>query len=134
MVTGVLGVWVVVEVEAVKLLEVVTAVGTLLLCSVVSGRLVKPGICGVFTELVLIQVPLGGLCVLVKTVLMGTAPVLIELGASLMRLGGPVSRTEVEVSRGVGKTVVILVYPGTVTFSVVEGMTDNEMLGVKVTS
>ena len=133
MVTSVLGVWVVGEVEPVKLFEVVTAVGTLLLGSVVSGRLVKPGVRGVLTELVLIQVPPGGLCVLVKTVLMGTVPMLIELGASLMRLVGPVSRIEVEASIGVGKTVVILVGPGRVIFSVVEGMTNNEMLGVKVT-
>ena len=122
------------EARLVNLLEGITAIRKLLLGLVVSRRLVKPGVRGVVTELVLIEVPLGGLCMLVETVLTGTIPVLIELGASLMTLVGPGSRTDVEVSICVGKTLIILLDSGRVNFSVGEGRTDNETVGVKVTS
>lgn len=73
-------------VEQVNLIEVNITVGKLLLGFVV--RLVNPGICGIVTELVPIQFPLVGLRVLVKTVRVGTVPVLTELGASVMLLVG----------------------------------------------
>lgn len=132
--TGVSEVLVVVEVGLVNLLEVIMEVGKLLLGFVVSGRLVKLGTRWVVTEWVLIQVPLLGLCVLVQTVLIGTVPVLTEVGSSVM-LGGSVSKGEVEGSICVGNTVVILVgLEGAVVISVVEVKTDIGMVGVEGTS
>lgn len=110
------------------------AVVKLLLGSVVGGRLVEPGICGVVAELVLIQVLLVGLCVLVKIVLIGIVPGLIELKALVMTLVGPLSTTEVEVSIFVGKAVVILVKLGKVAISVVEVNIDIGMVALEVIS
>lgn len=121
---------VMVEVGLVNLLEVVEA-GKLLLGFGVSGKLVILDTSWVLTEWVLVHVSLLGLCVLVKTVLMGTVPVLTEVGASVMMLVGSVSRTEVEVSACVGNTVVILVGPGgVVAITVVEVKTVSGMVGV----
>lgn len=108
---GVPGALVMCEVGRVSLLEVIMVVEKLLLGFMVTGRLVEPGTCGVVTKLVLIQVLLVGLCVLVKSVLMGMVPVLIELGASVMSVGS-VSKTEVEVSVFAGNTVVLVVELG----------------------
>lgn len=108
---GIPGALVMCEVGRVSLLEVIMVVEKLLLGFMVTGRLVEPGTRGVVTKLVLIQVPLVGLCVLVKSVLMGMVPVLIELGASVMSVGS-VSKTEVEVSVFAGNTVVLVVELG----------------------
>lgn len=117
----------------VSLLEVIMAVEKLLLGFVVSGRLVKPGTRGVVTDLVLIQIPLLGLCVLVETVLMEMVPVLIELGASVTWVGS-VSRTEVEASVLAGNPVVTAVEMGEVAISVVEVKMDNGTVDTEVTS
>lgn len=130
MAAGVSDVLVMVEVGLVNLLEVVEA-GKLLLGFGVSGKLVILDTSWVLTEWVLVHVSLLGLCVLVKTVLMGTVPVLTEVGASVMMLVGSVSRTEVEVSACVGNTVVILVgLGGVVAITVVEVKTVSGMVGV----
>lgn len=117
----------------VSLLEVIMAVEKLLLGFVVSGRLVKPGTRRVVTDLVLIQIPLLGLCVLVETVLMEMVPVLIELGASVTWVGS-VSRTEVEASVLAGNPVVTAVEMGEVAISVVEVKMDNGTVDTEVTS
>lgn len=121
MAAGVSEVLMMVAVWLVNLLEVIVEVGKLLLGFGVSGKLVILDTSWVLTEWVLVHVSLLGLCVLVKTVLMGTVPVLTEVGASVMMLVGSVSKTEVEVSVSVGNTVVILVeLGGVVAITVVE--------------
>lgn len=132
-VAGIPGVLVMGEVECVSLLEVIMVVEKLLLGFTVTGRLVEPGTRGVVTKLVPIQVPLVGLCVLVKSVLTGMVPVLTGLGASVTSAGS-VLKTEVEVSVSAGNTAVLVVELGQVALSVVEVKTDNGMVGVEVTS
>lgn len=79
--TGVSEVLVMVEVGLVNVLEVIMEAGELLLGFIVSGWLVELGTRWVVTDGVLTQVPLLGLCVLVKMVLIGTVPVLTEVGS-----------------------------------------------------
>lgn len=87
MVTDVSRVLLVVRVGSVNLLDVIIAVGKLLLGFMVGGKLLKLGTCNV----VLIQVSLVGLGVLVKIVLMGAVPRLVKLAASVIMLVGSVS-------------------------------------------
>lgn len=85
--TDVSRVLLVVRVGSVNLLDVIMAVGKLLLGFMVGGKLLKLDT----RDVVLIQVSLVGLCVLVKIVLMGTVPGLVELAASVIMLVGSVS-------------------------------------------
>ena len=105
----------------------------LLLRFTMRGEVMRPGTGRVFTKLELIQVPLLGLSLLGKTVLMGILPVLIELGAAVL-LEGLVSSLGGEVPSLSGNRVVILVELGEVTISVVEVKTDNGTVGIEVTS
>lgn len=121
--SGISGLRVVGGVGCVHLLEVVT-VGRLLL-----GFTVEPAILGVVTELLLSQFSLG-VWALVSTVFMGTVPVLRELGASVVTWAGSVSGVmEVVASIDVGRMVLSLGELGMVTISVVEGRTENGVVG-----
>lgn len=97
------------------------------------GKVMKPGTGRVFTKLELIQVPLLGLRVLGKTVLMGILPMLIELGAAVL-LEGLVSSMGGEAPSLSGNRVVMVVGLGEVAISVVEVKTDNGTVGIEVTS
>ena len=97
------------------------------------GKVMKPGTGRVFTKLELIQVPLLGLRVLGKTVLMGILPMLIELGAAVL-LEGLVSSMGGEAPSLSGNRVVVVVGLGEVTISVVEVKTDNGTVRIEVTS
>lgn len=97
------------------------------------GEVMRSGTGRVFTKLELIQVPLLGLSLLGKTMLMGILPMLIELGAAVL-LEGLVSSMGGEVPSLSGNRVVILVELGEVTISVVEVKTDNGTVGIEVTS
>lgn len=125
--TGVFGVWVVGGVACVHLLEVMT-VGRLLL-----GSTVEPGTLGVVTELVLSPFSLG-VWKLVNPEWVGTASVLVELGAPVGMWVGSVSGVMEVVGFGyVGRTVLSLVELGMVTISAVEGKTEDGGVGVNVT-
>lgn len=86
MATDVSRVLLVVRVGSVNLLDVIMAVGKLLLGFMVDGKLLRLDI----RDVVLIQFLLVGLGVLVKIVLMGTVPGLVELAASVIMLLGSV--------------------------------------------
>lgn len=132
--TGVSEFLVVVDLGLVNLFEVTTEVGKLLLGFMVSGMLVRLDTRWVVTESVLIHVPLLGLSVLVRSVLMETVSVLTEVAASVVILTASVSRIEVEVSVCKGNKGVILVeLGGVVAISVVEVKTDNGVMAVEVT-
>lgn len=77
----------VVRMGPVNLLDVIMAVGKLLLGFMVGGKLLKLDT----RDVVLIQVLLVGLGLLVKIVLMGTVPGLVDLAASVIMLVGSVS-------------------------------------------
>lgn len=112
---------------------VITEDEDLLLRFTMRGKVMKPGTGRVFTKLELIQVPLLGLRVLGKTVLMGILPMLIELGAAVL-LEGLVSSMGGEAPSLSGNRVVVVVGLGEVTISVVEVKTDNGTVRIEVTS
>lgn len=87
MATDVSRVLLVVRVGSVNLLDVIMAVGKLLLGFMVGEKLLKLDT----PDMVLFQVSLVGLCVLVKIVVMGIFSGLVELAASVIMLVGSVS-------------------------------------------
>lgn len=87
MATDVSRVLLVVRVGSVNLLDVIMAVGKLLLGFMVGGKLLKLDT----PDMVLFQDSLVGLCVLVKIVVMGMFSGLVELAASVIMLVGSVS-------------------------------------------
>ena len=105
----------------------------LLLRFTLCGMVVEPGTGRVFMKLELIQVPLLGLRVLRKTMLMGIFPMLIELGAAVL-LEGLVSSMGGEGPSLSGNRAVMLVELREVTISVVAVKTDNGTVGIEVTS
>lgn len=87
MATDVSRVLLVVRVGSVNLLDVIMAVGKLLLGFMVGEKLLKLDT----SDMVLFQVSLVGLCVLIKIVVMGIFSGLVELAASVIMLVGSVS-------------------------------------------
>lgn len=108
-------------------------VGRLLGCGV-GGTLTEPGISGLMVEVTLNQWSLVDTEVLVRTVPVSVVIVTVELGASVMTPEGSVSGVTEEVSVYVGRNDLWLVELEKVTISVVEGMTENGVVGADVTS
>lgn len=92
----------------------------------------ESGIFGVTTEVTLNQLSLVDMEVLVKPV--SIVLVSVELGASVVILEGSVSGVMEEVSIYVGRNGPSLVGLETVTNLVIEGMSENGVMGTDVTS
>lgn len=129
--TDVSGVFVVDKIGYITLLEVVV-VGKLLLGFRVEETLMEPGIVGVVIEVALNRLSLVDIEVLLKTVSVTTVLVSVELGASVTVSEGSVSGVMEEVSKCVGRNVLSLTEPEEVTMLVVEGMTENGVMGADV--
>lgn len=115
----------------VTLLEAVVA-GKLLLGFRVEGTLIESGVFGVAIEVTFNRLSPVDVEVLLNTVSITIVLGSVELGASVTVSEGSVSGVMAEVSKCGGRHVLSLVEPEEVTMWVVEGKTENGVMGADV--